>query len=512
MNPNATQPRSIHRLLSWSKFLAWLSLTVAGKLLTATFYLVVGGATALLILGIVFLNGRDDLSIWHTVVLEEEFTTESGDATFADYLAREERLFSELGQRIYAETEPGDATKIHRYYKGSRADPTGFTTNWNRTFEFGPAEGDPKCGVLLLHGMSDSPYSMRALAGSLRKSGAHVIGLRLPGHGTVPSGLLEFTYEDMDAAVKLAMRHLSETVGDLPLYLVGYSNGGALSVHYTLESLENESLPQVSRVVLISPEIGVTSLAAFAVWQGRIGHWLGLEKLAWNSISAEYDPYKYNSFAVNAGDQAYQITKEIGRHLDRLSGSGELERMPPILAFQSAVDATVSVPALIEGLFAKLPGDQHELVLFDLNRVGQIESFLQNDPREHLTSLIRSTDKPFSLTVLANRAGDGLALDVRHFSKRNPDPQISDPGLSWPAGIYSLTHVALPFPPDDPLYGNGIGLDKAGAKFQIGNLILRGEKGALRISPVDQLRLRWNPFFSYLEERVTEFTVGRPHP
>jgi hypothetical protein len=28
-------------------------------------------------------------------------------------------------------------------------------------------------------------------------------------------------------------------------------------------------------------------MAAFAVWQGRIGHWLGLEKLAWTSIAAE---------------------------------------------------------------------------------------------------------------------------------------------------------------------------------------------------------------------------------
>lgn len=26
-------------------------------------------------------------------------------------------------------------------------------------------------------------------------------------------------------------------------------------------------------------------------------------------------------------------------------------------------------------------------------------------------------------------------------------------GLEWPAGVLSLSHVALPFPPDDPLYG-----------------------------------------------------------
>ena len=33
----------------------------------------------------------------------------------------------------------------------------------------------------------------------------------------------------------------------------------------------------------------------------------------------------------------------------------------------------------------------------------------------------------------------------------------------------------------------------------------RGERGVLRISPGDMLRIRWNPFYSYLEGRVLEF-------
>jgi len=509
--PRKTSP-TLRRLLSWSRFLAWLSLTVVGKMLTALIFLVVGGIVALLIIGIVALDRRDDLSIWHTVVLEEEFTEDSGDTTFADYLAREERLFAELAERIYAGSEPVNASVIQRYRKGSPADPTGYVTNWNRTFELPPETGTPTCGVLLLHGMSDSPYSLRSLGETLRADGAHVVGLRLPGHGTVPSGLLEFTHEDMQAAVELAMAHLRDTVGDRPLYLVGYSNGGALSVHYALEALENESLPKASGVVLVSPAIGVTGMAAFAVWQGRVGHWLGLEKLAWNSISAEYDPYKYNSFPVNAGDQVYRLTVEIGRHLDRLAGSGNLDKVPPVLAFQSAVDATVSTPALIEGLFSKLPGDRHELVLFDLNRTGQIESFLRSDPKKHLTRLILSSDKPFSLTVVANRNEDSTALEVRHYARRDTQAQISDPGLTWPDGIYSLAHVALPFSPTDPLYGAGLGLDPKKSGLQIGNLHLRGEKGVLQISPVDQLRLRWNPFYSYLEERVAGFVFGRQVP
>jgi alpha-beta hydrolase superfamily lysophospholipase len=501
-----------HHLLSWSKFLAWLSLTVAGRVLSFAFFLVVGGILAVLILGIVALDRRDDLSPWHTTVLEEEFTEDDRDETFADYLAREERLFAELKTRIYDVTGTASPEVIHRFQKGSPADPTGYARNWNRTFQLPPANGEATCGVLLLHGMSDSPYSLRTIGERLSREGAHVIGLRLPGHGTAPSGLLEFTHEDMAAAVEIAVRHLRETTGDRPLFLVGYSNGGALSVHYALECLEDETLPKVEGIVLISPAIGVTPMAALAVWQGRIGYWLGLEKLAWNSISAEYDPYKYNSFAVNAGDQVYRLTAEIGKHLSRLDEEDQLEAFPPLLAFQSTVDATVSTPALIEGLFAKLPGDRHELVLFDLNRTGRIESFLAKDPGDHLKELIRSSQKPFSLTVFRNRNEHELAVEIRHFSLTDSTPVITDPGLSWPKGLYSLSHVALPFSPDDPLYGNGLDPGEEKAGFQIGNVVLRGEKGVLKISPVDQLRLRWNPFYPWMEDRVAGFlkSPGKP--
>lgn len=215
---------------------------------------------------------------------------------------------------------------------------------------------------------------------------------------------------------------------------------------------------------------------------------------------------------MNAGDQVYRLTAEIGKHLSRLDDEDRLEAFPPLLAFQSTVDATVSTPALIEGLFAKLPGDRHELVLFDLNRTGRIESFLAKDPGDHLKELIRSSQKPFSLTVFHNRNEHELAVEIRHFSRTDSTPVITDPGLSWPKGLYSLSHVALPFSPDDPLYGNGLAPGEEKAGFQIGNVVLRGEKGVLKISPVDQLRLRWNPFYPWMEDRVAGFvkSPGKP--
>ncbi len=83
---------------------------------------------------------------------------------------------------------------------------------------------------------------------------------------------------------------------------------------------------------------------------------LGLEKLAWNDILPEYEPFKYGSFAINAGDVSYRITRQIQLMLDAASASGTLADMPPTQAFSSVVDATVSVPALVERLYGRLPG------------------------------------------------------------------------------------------------------------------------------------------------------------
>ena len=73
--------------------------------------------------------------------------------------------------------------------------------------------------------------------------------------------------------------------------------------------------------------------------------------------------------------------------------------------------------------------------------------------------------------------------------------------MSWPAGVYSLSHLAILFPIDDPLYGL-INLKSPPTNIQIGNLDTRGERGVLRISERDILRLRCNPFWDYVKSSV----------
>ena len=475
------------------------------RVLTATAYAAAGALVVLVIVFIAYMERRPDLGVWHLTQLDQEFTAASGVSTFTDYLALEQRLFDQLDAQVYAKIPDDERRLINRYNRNSLSDPARWEPNWNRSFEL-PVE-TPKAGVLLLHGMSDSPYSLRNLGQRLNAAGALVLGLRVPGHGTAPSGLVEITWQDMAAAVRLAMNHLAEQSGDAPLYIVGYSNGAALAVNYTLDALEDAALPKVERLLLLSPEIGVTPAAALAVWQARIGHLLGLEKLAWNVILPEYDPYKYGSFAVNAGDVVYRLTNRIQEQLDELSGTGKLQGFPPLLAFSSVVDATVSTPALVEGLFERLPAGDHELVLFDINRMAEIEPIMKSDPIGAIRALQDDPDRAFTFTLVTNddtRRRDVVASTV---APGKGAASTSPLGLSWPDELYSLAHVALPFAPEDPLYGGHPTEQSPG--ISLGDIALRGERGVLQIPASDMLRLRWNPFYPYVERRVLAFLALR---
>ena len=66
--------------------------------------------------------------------------------------------------------------------------------------------------------------------------------------------------------------------------------------------------------------------------------------------------------------------------------------------------------------------------------------------------------------------------------------------------MFSLSHVALPFAPDDPLYGYAAAQDRT--HVQLGRLEVHGENGVLAIPTWMLTRLRSNPFYSYLTQRV----------
>ena len=451
-----------------------------------------------------FVDSLPDLSAWHLVEFEAEYDARrQGEFTsLSEYQALERKLFQELDEQVYAVAH--EATGINRFRRGSRVDPTSYPQNDNRTQEFSVEA--PRAGVLLLHGLSDSPYSLLQLARTLHTEGAYVVLPRLPGHGTAPAGLVQASAEDFRAVVRLAARHLRQQIGpEVPIYLVGYSNGAALAVDYALDVMDGEPLPAASRLVLISPAIGVSGLAALAPWQRRISLIPGLEKLAWQSVQPEYDPYKYNSFPLNAAEQVYNLTQKLTQRIASAEVAGTLDGFPPTLVFTSAVDATVSVNATVENLLAKLPGDQHRLIMYDVNQESNT-AFLFTDSAILAAENLLARRLPFAVEVLSNGPTDSTELVAMRKSANSDRVEIRETRLHWPGSLYSLSHVALPFSPADPVYGDVPQIE--GRPASLGNVTLRGERGILQV-PINQLmRLRYNPFYLYQEKRILGFMFG----
>jgi len=150
-----------------------------------------------------------ELGAWHRITLVNEVhARDVGDAyTWAQYRAAEDRLFAEMAGKLAPGAKPGR----YRYDAGTRLGARAGTHDWNRSYESTPAT--IRGGVLLLHGMSDGPYSMRHLVARYERAGYVVIVPRLPGHGTVPAGLLGVKWQDWSAVRRGAMARCGARTG-----------------------------------------------------------------------------------------------------------------------------------------------------------------------------------------------------------------------------------------------------------------------------------------------------------
>jgi alpha-beta hydrolase superfamily lysophospholipase len=373
----------------------------------------------------------------------------------------------------------------------------------NRSFEL-PAD-KPRGGVLLLHGMSDSPYVLRTLGMKLHEQGYWVVGMRMPGHGTIPSGLRHIRHRDMTAAVSIGMSHLGKQLNGKPVHVIGYSNGAPLAIEFTLDALEGKGTPVPASLVLISPALGIHPAAGMARFLDNLSFLPGLDSWSYTEIESEFDPFKYNSFATNAADVVYSLTRSVARRVKKRASTGPDIVLPPVLVFKSTVDATVSTDAVIDNLLNYLQPDRHELVLFDINRHAAVTSqMLIEDPAPFTNRVLNTTDKPFSVTLVTNENEHSIQVVSEYFAPFSSEPTRTRMlGTAWPSGVISLSHVALAIPPDDPVYGQHHP-GKEGFIF-LGKIAIQGERGLLKISTDWILRLRYNPFYGYLESRTLDW-------
>ena len=254
---------------------------------------------------------------------------------FADYVARNRDM-------------------LGRAHSGSGAADLGKIVDGNAPFELKPPAGFSagqektyRRGMLLTHGLSDSPYSMRHLAAFFQENGFRVMAVLLPGHGTQPGDLLEVTWQEWAKTVAYGAYKLAEEVDEV--YLAGYSTGATLSVYQSLRD------NRVRGLLLFSPALKITRWAALAGLH-KLYSWL-IPSARWVDIKPDLDIYKYESFPKNAAAQLYALTKELSAQLQQ----HELDI--PVFIAASADDMTVKTSVTLE-FMARVRHPSSKLVLY----------------------------------------------------------------------------------------------------------------------------------------------------
>ncbi len=447
------------------------------------------------------------LELWHTYVPHEMTAREISTADWARYVAAENAIFAAVRAEVTDKLDPESRIDANRYYAGSPVYPGNFAHDWNRSYVMEPT-GAPVGAAVLLHGLTDAPYSLRHLARRYQQDGYVAVVIRLPGHGTVPGGLTDVDWEQWSEATRLAVREARRRAGpSVPLHLIGYSNGGALAMKYALDAIGDTSLPRPDRIVLISPMIGITSMARFAGVVGWPAVFPAFAKAAWLGVVPEYNPFKYNSFPVNAARQSSLVARALQQSLVRYGREGRLSELAPVLTFQSVVDFTVSTQAIVDALYDNLPANGSELVLFDLNRHASFGPLLRASAAAILAGLLPDPPRKFRTAIITNASPASAEVVERVTEAGATTERTRGLGLAYPPDVYSLSHVALPFPMDDPLYG----MQPASAEFgvNLGDMAARGERGTLIVSLDALMRMTANPFFPYMLARIEE-GIGSP--
>ena len=271
------------------------------------------------------------LQPWHTEKLTAEFTAKEWIRTFDDYRQLEDKLFAQLEEQVYAHWNRTClcARPLQRRQCGRPATPQ--------------PQLEPQLRAVNRFTCRRSPVVARNVGFSIQLSG--------PGCGAQPAQLLGHwspLARSRNRAIGAIERHMGghgrrSAVGHgAPRIQSGQEtdphrglfNGAPLALNFTLDALEGSAAPVPASLVLISPAIGLHPAARLAGLMDGLSVVPGLARLAWLSIEPEFDPYKYNSFATNAGTQVDRLTRGVSRRIADRGRSGPIISFPPTLVFK----------------------------------------------------------------------------------------------------------------------------------------------------------------------------------
>ncbi|MCL7942847.1 alpha/beta fold hydrolase [Marinobacter sp. ATCH36] len=330
---------------------------------------------------------------------------------------------------------------------------------WNMPFRITPAahcKSEQTRGILLVHGLSDSPFVFRDFARVLADQCVEVRTVLLQGHGTRPGDLVTADADVWRAQVREHFDALAEDV-DIP-FIGGFSLGGALA---TERALATDSARPAGLVVL-APAWELNGLKDYL--------WLASTARLFRDFveeEPELNPVKYESFATNS---AVQLSDVLNNVQNLLSQYRQIDL--PVLVAATEADSVINLEFLVNQFRTRFTNPDNRMLVF------------------------RDLREPWPEAWRDDR--------IVSFNSYLPDNNILE-----------FSHQSLAIAPDNELYGLGKPLQRCLEPNLISLKDCRqlAEKDLWFSAwhdtekPVLTSRLTYNPWFNEVAEALTEFVL-----
>lgn len=322
----------------------------------------------------------------------------------------------------------------------------------NSPFELYPQPRQTgRAGILFIHGLFDCPFSFRDIGTRLQAQGYMSKAILLPGHGTIPEDLSQITFQEWLAAVQYGIAALRQEVDHL--FLMGYSTGATLAIYQALQ------MEQLAGVILLAPAIRIkTSMRLIQAYRFLKNRFTPHKD--WIYLTKETNYTKYQSIAFNPIHQLVQLIRLMQQPLEQ-----PMLRCP-ILMVQSREDETISSEAATH-FFERQTHANSRLLFYS------------------------ARPDTFADQRIMVRSGQFTENHIRH-----------------------LSHVGLPFAPDNPHYG--IHGDYHYLKDPIDKTIMYGAYNRVQanlyrflfelgLTKYQCRALAYNPDFDFMLEQIVQF-------
>lgn len=358
--------------------------------------------------------------------------------------------------------------RVRHYVEANLTPVDGFPRDqqvaWNLPFIVPAAdhcEGPSQTGLLLVHGLSDSPFVFRDLAKALAAQCIEVRTLLLQGHGTRPGDMI-----DAEAQVwrQQVSTHFAALAGDVDhAYIGGFSLGGALATEYAL----SDQNPRPEGLIALAPAWQLNGLRNY-LWLAGIADWF----VDFVEEEPEVNPVKYESVTINAGVQIGNVLSRTQTLVEQPT-SAEL----PLFLVATEADSVINLKYLTEQFRQRFRHPASRMLVF------------------------RDTRQPWPEAWADNR--------IASLNSYLPE-----------ANILEFSHQSLAIAPDNELYGVGAPLQRC---LEPNNLALTAcsqlNEGELWFSawhdderPVPTSRLTYNPWFDAMADDMAGFIQSQTSP